>query len=115
MWLPWRRKSKREIFEFRDGAGMLRRVDPLVVYNGLFTDEELRPEDHFAMLEPDAPEELQRKAQPVVARAARRLFGLASFSDDQETGVTDGEAIGTLISFVEWMSGQKKSTNTQPT
>lgn len=114
MWLPWRRKDKRAIFEFRDGAGTLRRVDPLVAWRKMVTDPELNVEDHFDMLRHADPL-VALKASPIVAGAARRIFGLAEFSQDNPASVTDSEATQILLSYIEWWAGQKKSTSPSPT
>jgi len=114
MWLPWRRKNRRAIFEFRDGAGKLRRVDPLVAWRRMMSDPELNVDDHFDMLNHADPT-LALKASPIVAGAARRIFGLTEFTDSDPASVTDAEATAVLLSYLDWMADQKKSANPSPT
>lgn len=116
MWLPWRRKNKREIFEFRDGAGKLRRIDPMVAYRRLTSDPQLNAEEHFGILESESsPPEMLIEASTIAAAAARRIFGLAEFSDTDPASVTDNEAKAILIDFVVWVDAQKKSASPSPT
>lgn len=115
MWTPWRRKRKREIFEFRDGAGRLRRIDPMVAWRRMMADPELNAEEHFSDLGMVDKPELQLAAAEITAAAARRIFGLVPLSDDDASSVTDGEAAAILLDYLAWMELQKKSTSPSPT
>lgn len=119
MWLPWKRKPKRGIFEYRDGTGAIRSIDPLVAWRALREDEELDPTIHFDMMavESTAPEDVAMAddAQATVVAATRRAFGLTAYSPDNHAGLTEQETLGVLWSFLAWIEAQKKSIGLSPT
>lgn len=108
-WL--RRRPKREIFRFFDGTHE-RSADPIKVLRSIAADHEFNPESHF-----DLAQAGDLEAQAVTIAAARRIFALAEFSDvdGRAAGTTDGEALGILSDFAEYVATLKKSTNGPPT
>lgn len=115
MWLPFRRKNKRAIFHYRDGAGP-RSIDPLVAWRRLRCEPEM--EMHFTALQTETPlredEHLVNDAAADLADAACRIFDLKPYSPDEPSSVIESEAMAILYSFIEWMALQKKSTNPTP-
>lgn len=103
----FKRRSRREIFRFFDGTRE-RSVDPIKILRAISSDPEFLPEKHFELAQ-----EGDGEAQGITIAAARRIFGLDEFTDTNGkiTGTTDGEALGILSDFAEYVSTLKKSTN----
>lgn len=120
MWLPWKRRKKkvgggqdRNIFEFRDGAGGVCRIDPLAAWARFIEDPQLDASIHFDQLGCDDAK-LQAEATKIVAAAARRIFQLPEFSSDNPASLTNGEVTELLWTFFDWVERQKKTTDGNP-
>ena len=123
MWLPWKKKKRprnsrggecdRNIFEFRDGAGNVCRIDPLAAWCRFVEDSQLDPTIHFDQLGCDDAK-MQAEATRIVAGAARRVFLLPEFASSDPASLTNDEVNQLLWTFIDWVEAQKKTTGGHP-
>lgn len=114
--------ENRNIYSYHDGSKD-RLADPIPTMLALFEACDIEAEQAVInTLGPKAERDEAThqdgiallKAQNEIAKAARKAFGLKKLGQrgDKVTGMTDGEAIGIALDFLDWMSEVKKKLST---
>lgn len=110
-YLPYS-NEERQIYRFNDGKSN-RAVDPLKYLRKLHGVENLSLENDLklAALEGEMFATEADAATNRLIDSAREVFGLAEYSEDGDrpTGLTDLEAFGVLVNFVQFVGGLAKS------
>lgn len=109
-----RRERGREIFRFWDGARE-RGADPISVMRAIALDEVFVPEVHLdPLLLEGIPNRDAAEASQIAVEAARRIFGVQAWSDDQP-GLTEQETLQLWLNFAEYLDGLKKNSSPNQT
>lgn len=99
--------ENRRIFQYWDGAKQ-RAIDPMVAWRGLHDDAEFSLQNHPGLI--DAGD---LDACAIGARAARRIFGVAEWSESTP-GLTEGESLALIAAFLDYLGDVKKNTGSSP-
>jgi len=106
--LDWRRRHAarrdRAIFKYWDGT-RTRAVDPMVVYRVLACHPTFIWRDHPRQVERD------HDALRITLGAIRDAFDVKPLSADGKHGISEGETLGLLVQFSEFLESAKKNTN----
>jgi hypothetical protein len=97
----WRRNRSRAVFRFFDGK-RTRAVDPWAVYVAL----EMHPKYKHDMAEAIREGELEETE--IAVAAASEIFGVPRYKNNEKLGLTDGELVELLASFVLYTTESKK-------
>jgi hypothetical protein len=108
-WL-FRRKPRRDLFHFTDGEGTKRTADPLACWRGMMNHAEYRHDVH-----PKQVDEGDQEALEITLRMIQDVFGVEEWAEDTPEGLTQGEMLDLLISFIEYTSDVKKNTSLSAT
>lgn len=96
----WRRQRSRAVFRFFDGR-RTRAVDPWGIYVALETHPKYK-HDLAEFIRQGSIEETE-----IAVSAASEVFGVSRFKDDPN-GLTDGELVELLATFVLYTNDSKK-------
>ena len=110
MWPFRRRKPKRDLFHFEDGGGNKRAADPLACWRGMMNHVEYRHEVH-----PKQVHEGDQESLEITLRMVQDVFEVEEWGEDTPNGLTQGEMLDLLISFIEYVSDVKKNTSLSAT
>lgn len=102
-WRIKRESNLRLIFCFDDGAGNLRRIDPIVACNQLAEDPEYLPR-HV-----DEARLGDRQSLAICGNAANRAFGVCDVADGP-AGMTLADRLALMIRFNDYLWALKKNT-----
>ena len=106
--LDWRRRRAarrdRAIFRYWDGT-RTRAVDPMVVYRVLACHPRFIWRDHPRQVERD------HDALRITLEAIREAFDVRPLTADGSKGISEGETIGLLVKFSEFLESAKKNTS----
>jgi hypothetical protein len=108
-----KKANAREIFEYWDGEKK-RRADPVAIWRAMAAHPQFVADKHLQEIA-SSEQSLQIEASDITVRATREIFGIAAWSETNDTGLTEFETLEVLNQFMGFIDGLKKNGDGQPT